>query len=373
MSGDASAFAGGRLDLLDVQYAPGQQSHGEAAADLVDFSHGDVDAFPPYPGAFEAVARAFAQGTAMAYSEYRGHRSVREPLAGRLAALTGAPVDPDRELIITPGTETGLFLALSCLVAPGDRVAIVEPDYFANRKIVQYLRGEILPVRLDYLRDDPAELDLEQLREAVRRGARVVCLSNPNNPTGVVYSNGQLRDILSIAQEGGAFVVADQLYSRLIYPGIAYPSLRSIDGAADNCVTLVGPSKTESLSGFRVGAALGPAWLIDRMEKLLSIVSLRTAAYNQAALHAWLIEPAEWLEERVDAHRRDPGRPPRTPAVSGGDGGAHDVADAASETIVRRLGDQALGVRTAVGVHSLPGGAPAEVELTVVTRTGSGH
>ena len=80
-------------------------------------------------------------GSCVAYTEYRGGEDPRQDVAAKLAAFTGAPVDPDKELILTPGTQGALFLALGCLVGRGDKVAIVEPDYFDNRKLVESSKG----------------------------------------------------------------------------------------------------------------------------------------------------------------------------------------------------------------------------------------
>src|SRR5258705_5983133 len=100
-----------RLSEIQVGSSPGQRSFttkrsrgpGDPAA--VDFSHGDVDAFPPHPAAEAAFAAAVSEGGRAAYTRYRGNPGVRDRLSGRLAALTGAPVDPENELIITPGTQ----------------------------------------------------------------------------------------------------------------------------------------------------------------------------------------------------------------------------------------------------------------------------
>ncbi|WP_432562372.1 aminotransferase class I/II-fold pyridoxal phosphate-dependent enzyme [Kineococcus sp. SYSU DK003] len=287
----------------DVSLAPGQarlQPHD--GRQVVDFSHGDVDAFPPLPAALEHVTRALTTPGA-AYSPYRGHAAVRARLAPRLAGLLGSPVDPDRELIVTPGTQAGLFLALSATVRAGDRVAVVEPDYFANRRIVEVLGAQPVPVPLDYADPArPAELDLDGLRSAFAGGARVLVLSNPNNPTGAVHPERQVRAIADLAREHDVLVVVDQLYCRLLYPGTEFTHLRRLLDP-DRCVTLLGPSKTESLSGFRTGVAIAGPAVVDRMEQLLGIVSLRTAGYNQFALDAWLDEPAGWLAERVAAHQ----------------------------------------------------------------------
>lgn len=307
--------AGDMSRLMRGETMPGQR---------VDFSHGDVDAFTPTPGAVEAFSEAVEAGGRQAYTEYRGAADIRAALAEKLAAFTGAPVSPDAGTIVTPGTQGALFLALGALVAPGDKVAIVQPDYFANRKIVQFLRGEPVPVPMNYMATSvEAGIDLDRLREVFAAGARVFLFSNPNNPTGVVYSAREIRAIADLAVEFDVTVVADQLYSRLLYDGETYTHLRACGLPEERVVTIMGPSKTESLSGYRLGIAFGAPSVIDRMEKLQAIVSLRAAGYNQAVLRTWFSEPEGWMANRIRLHQairddllrlfRDGGLPTRTP------------------------------------------------------------
>lgn len=270
----------------------------------VDFSHGDVDAFLPTPGSFEVFSEGVAAGGRQAYTEYRGSLSIREPLAERLAAFTGAPVDGRDGMIITPGTQGALFLAVASTVAHGDKVAIVQPDYFANRKLVEFFEGEMLPVRLDYEgTEGRAGIDLGQLEDAFKAGARVFLFSNPNNPVGVVYSRTEIETIAALAGRYGATVIVDQLYSRLRYSSDPYTHLRAQSVDAENVVTIMGPSKTESLSGYRLGVAFGSKEVIARMEKLQAIVSLRAGGYSQAVLHTWFNEPEGWMAERIRRHQ----------------------------------------------------------------------
>lgn len=307
--------AGDMSRLMRGETMPGQR---------VDFSHGDVDAFTPTPGALEAFSEAVEAGGRQAYTEYRGAADIRAALAEKLAAFTGAPVSPDAGTIVTPGTQGALFLALGALVAPGDKVAIVQPDYFANRKIVQFLRGEPVPVPMNYMATSvEAGIDLDRLRKMFAAGARVFLFSNPNNPTGVVYSAREIRAIADLAVEFDVTVVADQLYSRLLYDGETYTHLRACGLPEERVVTIMGPSKTESLSGYRLGIAFGAPSVIDRMEKLQAIVSLRAAGYNQAVLRTWFSEPEGWMANRIRLHQairddllqlfRDGGLPTRTP------------------------------------------------------------
>ncbi len=290
----------------------------------VDFSHGDVDAFEPTPGAREAWKCGYERGGVQAYTEYRGDADIRAEVAKSLAVFTQASVDPVDELIITPGTQGALFLALGAVVGQGTKVAIVEPDYFANRKLVRFLGGELMPIRLHYF-DTANENgpDLEALEAALDAGAEVLVFSTPNNPTGHVFSETVITRIAALAAKHDATVIVDQLYSRLLYSTETYTHLRACETRPENLVTIMGPSKTESLSGFRLGVAFGTAKLIERMEKLQAIVSLRAAGYSQAALSTWFHEPEGWMDERIAQHEairddllkvfRDAGFPTATP------------------------------------------------------------
>jgi aspartate/methionine/tyrosine aminotransferase len=97
-------------------------------------------------------------------------------------------------------------------------------------------------------------------------------------------------------------VIVDQLYSRQIFDERPFTHLRA--HARERCLTLIGPSKTESVSGCRVGVAVAPAAIVDRMEQLQGIVSLRAAGYMQAALEPWFAESEGWLDQRIAAHAR---------------------------------------------------------------------
>jgi len=303
---------------LGTDHAPGQEVRQDRAEQTtalrgevipgppVDFSHGDVneDAFAPTPGAFEEFVTGVERGGSQAYTEYRGGAELREMLGERLGRFTGSPVSGANELIITPGTQGALFLALGATVNTGDRVAIVRPDYFANRKLVEFLGGEVVPVRMDYLaHSDGAGLDLGELEAAFKSGVKTFLFSNPNNPAGVVYTADEIARIAALATTYGVTVIADQLYSRLLYTGSTYTHLRAGNIDARQVMTIMGPSKTESLSGYRLGVAFGAPHLIERMEKLQAIVSLRAPGYSQAVLRTWFAEPEGWMQDRIARHQ----------------------------------------------------------------------
>ena len=134
---------------LGAEFAPGQevrQNVDSLSVNIdkipgtpVDFSHGDIDAHEPIPGTKDAFNKGVEVGGAQAYTEYRGSLDIREDLAAKLTDFSGWRMEADKNLLITPGTQGALFLAMGALVSRGDKVAIVEPDYFANRKLVTFL------------------------------------------------------------------------------------------------------------------------------------------------------------------------------------------------------------------------------------------
>ena len=302
-----------KFELLGIDNAPGQESlQKNMALDLrgeklpgakVDFSHGDVDAHKPTPGSLGVFVEGFLEGGSQAYTPYRGKKDILEQVAADLAAFSGAPVDPDSELILTPGTQGALFLAMGANLMPGDKVAIVEPDYFANRKMVEFFGGEMVPVQMYYKNVSVGSgIDLAELEKAFQAGVKVFLFSNPNNPVGCVYSFDEIVKIAALAKQYDVTLIVDELYSRQVYPGVKYTHLRAQKEIPDNLITIIGPSKTESLSGFRLGVAYGTAEIIERMEKLQAIMALRCSGYNQAVFHTWFHEPDGWMAARVSAH-----------------------------------------------------------------------
>jgi aspartate/methionine/tyrosine aminotransferase len=272
-------------------------------ADLIDLTHGDTRAFVPPARAAADLVAAIADNTE-AYTPYRGSRSLRATLAPRLAALLGRPVDPATELVVTPGTQGGLFAALSALVAPGDVVALPDPEYFMSERIIAYLGATAHRLPLGQGATGRLSIREADLAAAAAAGARLFLFSHPNNPTGGVYDLATLEAIAGLVVAGDSLVVVDQLYCRLVFAGTDFVHLGALPGLAERTVTLLGPSKTESMSGYRVGVAVGPPPAVDAIERVVSLASLRTAGYAQQALRHWMDGDEDWLAERTRAHQR---------------------------------------------------------------------
>jgi aspartate/methionine/tyrosine aminotransferase len=270
--------------------------------ELLDLTYANTHRFPPPPGVLADFVAA-ASGGGMTYTPYRGDERVRSAVAESLSAFLGIDIDPSSELILTPGSQAALFLAVSATA--GDSVALVDPDYMSDQRILRFLGARIQPIPLlwkDF--GQPPSIDLEILETAFREGASTLVFSNPNNPTGMVLPPDVIRGIAELVRSFDVTVIVDELYSRLVYDDAPFAHLIAEEGMAERCVTLLGPSKTESMSGYRVGVAVGPAELIDRMEDLLGVSVLRAPAYAQHILTNWLSDDDAFVASRVSDYQR---------------------------------------------------------------------
>jgi aspartate/methionine/tyrosine aminotransferase len=264
--------------------------------EVLDTTHFDTVRFPPPAWAAETFAAAAADGR-HAYTPYRGAARIRDSVAGELTTRLSVEVDPERDLLLSPGTQAGLFAVLAALVSSGDTVALFDPDYLYSERILRFLGATVHPVPL--VDSDQGKVpDLDELAAALRTGASVVLFSHPNNPTGALYPAEILTGIADLVRDHGAFAVVDELYSRLVYD-LPFRHLITESGMQDRCVTITGPSKTESLSGYRIGVVVAPEGVINGTEDVLSAMALRAPAYAQHLLTRWLRDDQEFVRHRL--------------------------------------------------------------------------
>ena len=269
----------------------------QAAATFIDTTHFDTVRFPPPDWALRCFTEAASDG-ALAYTGYRGNPAVLALVSDALAGFTGQRFDPESELMLTPGTQAGLFGALAAIVGGGDKVLLLDPDYLFSERMLRFLGADVHNVPLT----DGAEVqpDFDVLAESlVRLRPKLLVFSNPNNPTGAVYSPAVIARIAELAVRHDVWVLVDELYARLVYDGATFTHLVAQPGMRDRTITLFGPSKTESLSGYRVGVVAAPRTVIAALEDVQSITSLRAPAYAQHVLRPWLRDDHAWLAARL--------------------------------------------------------------------------
>ena len=195
--------------------------------------------------------------TRLGYAEGVGREATRTLIAG---------IHPGHEaddVMITTGTSEANFLALASLVGPGDEVVVVMPNYMQVHGIATALGARVREV---WLREERAwTIDLDALAAAVNARTKVICICQPNNPTGQILSQAEVQSIVRIADREGAWILADEVYRGAERSAEESPSF---SGRGERIVVTGGLSKVYGLPGLRVGWIVAPP---DRIEAALEI------------------------------------------------------------------------------------------------------
>jgi aspartate aminotransferase/aminotransferase len=181
--------------------------------------------------------------------------------------------------VITSGVSGGLLLALMAIVNPGDEVLIPDPSFVMYKHLVNLLGG--VPVFYDTYPD--FKVPRQEIAKKITDRTKVLLVNSPSNPTGAVLAAEDLKFLASAAKKAGAFVITDEIYDEFVYDG-DYHSLSEYPEARENLLVLNGFSKAVSITGWRVGYALGPADVINEMIKLQQYSFVCAPSFAQYAL-----------------------------------------------------------------------------------------
>ena len=237
------------------------------------------------------------------YTSNWGLAELRNQIAALVRRKYRLCYDADKEILVTVGGSEAIDNTIRAIVNVGDEVLIPEPSFVCYKPLTQMAGG--VPVPLPTRAEDQFKLTADSLRAAITPRTKLLILPYPNNPTGAVFSKEEVSEIARLAKKYDVAILADELYSRqILEKDFTYTHMRSLPEKPDKLITIMGPSKTESLSGFRLGVGYGTPEIITRMEKLQAVVSLRCAGYNQAAFYRWFSEPEGWMEKRIADHRQ---------------------------------------------------------------------
>jgi aspartate/methionine/tyrosine aminotransferase len=243
--------------------------------------------FPDFPAPDE-LKRAAQQAIAADINQYAitwGSRDLREGIAAKTAQWQGLKVDPETEITVCCGATEAMIATLLAIVNPCDEVVIFEP-FYENYSADVILSGAV--PRYVSLRppDDPDgewTFDQAELRAAFTNQTRAIILNTPNNPTGKVFTRGELESIRDLCVEFDAIAITDEIYEHILYDGAEHISPATIEGMAERTVTINGMSKTYSVTGWRVGWTIAPADLTSAIRKVHDFLTVGAAAPLQAA------------------------------------------------------------------------------------------
>jgi aspartate aminotransferase len=273
----------------------------EEGRDIISLSVGEPDFATP-PHVIEAAKAAMDAG-ATKYTPVTGTMALKKAACLHFERDLGIATDPSR-VIVSAGGKQALFEAIVATVSEGDEVIVPSPWWVSYPQMVRFAGGSVVPLRTHAARNfrfDPG--DVEAL---IGPRTNWLMLNSPGNPTGAVYPADMLLGIGEvIRRHPGVMVLSDDIYAPLNYSAGPHATLANLcPDLADRICTVSGVSKSHAMTGFRIGVATGPKWLIDAMGTLQSNSSGNPAAVSQAAAVAAFEGPQEFLAEWREIFRR---------------------------------------------------------------------
>ena len=239
------------------------------------------------------------------YTAVSGIPALREAICEKLRADNGAVYTP-AQISVGVGAKQPLLNAVLALCEAGDEVIIPTPCWVSYIEMVKL--AEATPVLVPDREADGFALNLEGIRAAITPRTKAIMLNTPNNPTGAVYTEAQLRELADLAYAHDFYIISDEVYEKLVYDGAKHVCAASLSKEAwERTVVINGFSKAYAMTGWRLGYAAAPTKIIQGMNSLQSHMTSCTSSIAQYAGVEALRgpqEPLETMRRAFDARRR---------------------------------------------------------------------
>jgi aspartate aminotransferase len=272
----------------------------EQGRDIISLSVGEPDFATP-PHVIEAAKRALDAGDTK-YTAVGGTAAMKRAAALHFSRDLGIETSPER-IVVSAGGKQAIFHAILATVSEGEEVIVPSPWWVSYPEIVRFAGGTVVPLRThakDNFSFTPG--DLEAL---IGPRTQWLLLNSPGNPTGAVYPSEMLAGIGEVLRRNPRIMVmSDDIYAPLSYTGAQHATLAVVcPDLAERILTVSGVSKSHAMTGFRIGVATGPEWLIKAMTKLQSHSSGNPASISQAAAVAAFEGPQDFLADWRESFR----------------------------------------------------------------------
>jgi aspartate/methionine/tyrosine aminotransferase len=262
---------------------------------VYDLSVGEPD-FPTPRNIKDAAINAINQDFTK-YTLNAGTVELRKAIAQKLKEENGLEYAIE-DIIASNGAKQSIFNAMQSLVYVNDEVIIPSPYWVSYPHMVTLAHGDAKIV--DTTEENNFKLTAKQLKEAITDKTKVLILCNPSNPTGSVYNRQELEAIAEVLEDTNIYVIADEIYEKLVYDDFNFASFASIsEKMKERTVVVNGFSKSYAMTGWRLGYAAGPSHIIKGMHKVQSHSTSGPNSISQQAAIEALTGPQETLEEML--------------------------------------------------------------------------
>ena len=232
--------------------------------------HGAINlsqGFPDFncaPELIDAVTRYMREGHNQ-YAPMPGTIPLREALAMKIERLYGRRYDPVTEITVTSGATEALFASLTALVHPGDDVLLFQPAYDSYVPAIQLSGGTPVFVTL---RPPDYHIDWEAARRALTPRTRVIVLNSPHNPTGMILTADDMRELQRLLEQTDAFVISDEAYEHIVFDGARHESMSRYPAIAERAIVIGSFAKTFHTNGWKIGWTAAPKALSGEVQSI---------------------------------------------------------------------------------------------------------
>lgn len=215
------------------------------------------------------------------YTANAGLIELRQEISTFYERKYNVKYDAKSEVLVTVGGSEGIDMAIRTIISPGDEVLVIEPSFVCYKPIVETCGGKAVVITTKA--ENRFKLTAEELNSAITPKTKLLVFPYPNNPTGGVMRKEDIDAITKIIIENNIFVLSDEIYSELTYGNRSHYSIASAEGMQERTIVINGFSKTYSMTGWRLGYALGPAPIIEQMTKLHQFAIMSAPTNSQYA------------------------------------------------------------------------------------------
>ena len=261
--------------------------------DIVHLEIGEPD-FDTPAHIVEAGQKALGDGFTH-YGPSAGDPELREAIANEINRTRGISVD-GKNVIVTPGAKPIMFFVILALAQEGDEVIYPNPGFPIYESVIRFVGATPVPIPLR--EDKDFGLDVDELASLVTERTKLIIVNSPQNPTGGILPKGDLEAIAGIAARNNIPVLADEIYSRMLYDE-EFHSLSGYEGMEDLCIILDGFSKTYAMTGWRLGYGVMPADIAAHVTRLMTNSNSCTSAATQRAGIAAINGPQDSVDQMV--------------------------------------------------------------------------
>lgn len=271
--------------------------------DVIRFGTGEPD-FDTPDNIKAAAVKAIYDGKTK-YTPAAGIPELRKAIAKQLKEECGVSYDFS-QIVVASGAKHSVYIALAALTNAGDEIIISAPFWVSYYEMVKMTGG--VPVIVTAGEEIGFKVTAEQIEAAITDKTKCLMLNNPSNPTGMIYSKDELRAIAEVCVKHDLYIIADEIYYKLIYDGAEFTSIASLgQDVYERCLLINGVSKTYAMTGWRIGYCAAPLKIAKIMSNFLSHSTGAPSTISQWAALEAINGPQESCDEMRKAfeQRRD--------------------------------------------------------------------